>query len=355
MGNPGLLQELPDIAALLPEAGGDGEQAAAADRTLCGLDPMADLALNHRLAQGTLCGVVGGLDSLDVQEGPQRTCHLQELSAGAHGAGPRRSLAVLSAQLHHLLQRGLKGLSNRPAAVLQGGPVNRAVCVAMPVVKQLLLQAQQLGSELGAGARAFGDGGEIADQVRPAELPLLGRQMVVGREAIAHHNPAKAAPEQLDRGGCGAAQTLDEHRHCGRHHDPLPAPLAGGIVAVGVAGGGAGFIHVGHRLLTGKGQGLLHGPRQGCAQTLADLCNRSTAHLHPQQLIEQRLGLAETQRKDTAQQTHQGAEPRSVRTRFHISRQRCAGAGGAAGADQAMQPMLDHHWRDRRDVNHLMA
>lgn len=32
MGNPGLLQKLPDIAALLPA--GDGEQLAAADRTL---------------------------------------------------------------------------------------------------------------------------------------------------------------------------------------------------------------------------------------------------------------------------------------------------------------------------------
>ena len=179
--------------------------------------------------------------------------------------------------------------------------------------------------------------------------------MVVGREAIAHHNPAKGAAEQLDGGGCGSAQALDEHRHHCSDHDPLPAPLAGGIVAVSVAGGGAGFIDIGHRLLTGKGQGLLHGLRQGCTQALADLCKRPTADLHPQQLIEQRLGLAETQRKDAAQQTHQGAEPWSVRTRFHISRQRCAGAGGAAGADQAMQPMLDHHWRDRRDFNHLMA
>ena len=34
MGDPGLLQELPDIPALLPEGGGDGEQAAPADRTL---------------------------------------------------------------------------------------------------------------------------------------------------------------------------------------------------------------------------------------------------------------------------------------------------------------------------------
>ncbi|MFZ9753587.1 MAG: hypothetical protein ACO3B3_08545, partial [Cyanobium sp.] len=40
MGDPGLLQELPDIAALLPQAGDDGEQSAAADRTLTGLDAL---------------------------------------------------------------------------------------------------------------------------------------------------------------------------------------------------------------------------------------------------------------------------------------------------------------------------
>jgi len=53
MGNPSLLHELPDIPALLSEGGRDCQQAAAADRTLSGLDAMAvarqipDLALNH--------------------------------------------------------------------------------------------------------------------------------------------------------------------------------------------------------------------------------------------------------------------------------------------------------------------
>ena len=63
MGYPGLLHELPDIPALLSEAGGDREQAAAADCTLAGLDTMADLALNHRLAQGTLDSVVAAGNS----------------------------------------------------------------------------------------------------------------------------------------------------------------------------------------------------------------------------------------------------------------------------------------------------
>jgi hypothetical protein len=46
------------------------------------------------------------------------------------------------------------------------------------VRKQLLLQRQQLGSDFTTGAVAFGHGGQIADQVRPAELPLLQRQVV---------------------------------------------------------------------------------------------------------------------------------------------------------------------------------
>ena len=73
MGDPGLLEELPDIPPLLPEGCGDREQATPADRTLAGLASLTDLALNHRLAQGTLCGVVGGLDSLILQESPQPT------------------------------------------------------------------------------------------------------------------------------------------------------------------------------------------------------------------------------------------------------------------------------------------
>lgn len=197
MGNPGLLQELPDIAALLSEAGGDGAQSAAADCTLAGLNTMADFVLNHRLAQGTLSSVVGGLDSTGLQEGPEATCHLEQRLAGADRLGSRCSLAPPVAQLHHPLQQALKGLADRPGALSQGGPVDRSLLVAVPVAKQLPLQLQQLGSELSPGARPFGDGGEITDQVRSAQLTLLLEEVVVGREAIAHHDPAQAVAQQF--------------------------------------------------------------------------------------------------------------------------------------------------------------
>jgi len=214
MDNPGLLHELPDIAALLSEPAGDRGQSAAADRTLAGLDAMTDLALNHRLAQGThsyredfvYSGVVGGLDSTDLQKGQKAICQLQDLLSGANCFGLRRSLAPLVAQLHHLLQLSLKGLADRSAALSQAGPVDRSVLVAVPVIKQLWLQVQKFRAELGAGARAFSDGVEVADQVRPAQLALLGGQVVACREAIAHQNPAKGAAQQLDGGGYGSAR-----------------------------------------------------------------------------------------------------------------------------------------------------
>ena len=185
---------------------------------------MADLAVNDGLAQGTLDGVVGGLDSTGLQEGPQRTCHLQELLAGAHCAGPRRSLAALGAQHHHLLEGGFECLANRPAAVLQGGPVDRAVFVAVPEPKQLLLQAQQLCSELSAGARAFGDAGEVADQVRPTQLALLQGEMVVGREVIVHHNPVPGVNYLGGRVNPGSTATVLRSPLSGsrRISDPWP-------------------------------------------------------------------------------------------------------------------------------------
>jgi hypothetical protein len=51
MGDPGLFQKIPNIPALFLNGSGVREEAAEADRTLAGLVEMADLVLNHRLAQ----------------------------------------------------------------------------------------------------------------------------------------------------------------------------------------------------------------------------------------------------------------------------------------------------------------
>lgn len=78
MGDPGLLQKAPHIPALLSERGGDREQSAPADPTGSGLDAIADLAVNHGLAQCPLGGVVGRLDPWRLQERPERLATLHE-------------------------------------------------------------------------------------------------------------------------------------------------------------------------------------------------------------------------------------------------------------------------------------
>jgi hypothetical protein len=61
---------------------------------------------------------------------------LEDLPAGANRFGPRRSLAAWMAQLHQPLQRCLKGLADRPAGLLQVGPIDGSFLVAVPVGKR---------------------------------------------------------------------------------------------------------------------------------------------------------------------------------------------------------------------------
>jgi hypothetical protein len=51
---------------------------------------------------------------------------LQQLPAGAHRLGRRRSLTPLAAQIHCALQHDLKRLANRLAALLQLRPLDEA-------------------------------------------------------------------------------------------------------------------------------------------------------------------------------------------------------------------------------------
>ena len=88
MVDPGLLQKLPDIAVLSLQGGGDLEQPTAADGTAGALDAKADFALDDRLAQSLLGGVVIGFDFGVIQKDLQDFCALQQLKAGAHGLSP---------------------------------------------------------------------------------------------------------------------------------------------------------------------------------------------------------------------------------------------------------------------------
>jgi len=100
-----------------------------------GLVAMADLALNHRLAQGTLGGIVRGFDIFDLKEGPEAIGNWQQLMAGADRFCPLRSLTRPMAQLHHPLKYGHKCLADRPAGLLRcGGGAGHCIVIIIIAV-----------------------------------------------------------------------------------------------------------------------------------------------------------------------------------------------------------------------------
>jgi hypothetical protein len=66
MCEPGFLLKFPDIPSLFTQGGGDSERSGGADRILVWLHfpvvawECSDVALNHRIVQGTPSGVVSG-------------------------------------------------------------------------------------------------------------------------------------------------------------------------------------------------------------------------------------------------------------------------------------------------------
>jgi hypothetical protein len=69
---------------------------------------------------------------------------LHRLPARAHRQGPWRSLDPLTAQIDNPLQCGLELEADRSAAPLQLQPGDRAITPVVPLLKQPLLQCQQL-------------------------------------------------------------------------------------------------------------------------------------------------------------------------------------------------------------------
>jgi hypothetical protein len=172
---------------------------------------------------------------------------------------------------------------------------------------------------------------------QPGERASSGGALPMSRH---RHQPRARCPCPLNAGlapGASRLLTVWPVERTPPTADASPAappPLARGNGAVGVAGGGVGILHVGHRLQTCSRDRFRHRLPQGRAQAHADRCDRPTADLHPEQLIKQRPRRAKDQRNGTAQQTHQCTETWSVRSGFHARRQGGAGAGGTTGQGQ---------------------
>ena len=162
------MQAVPQVASLVAtgflRSEGPGNEFVAAARP----SRARDLALDHDAAQGAFGVVVGWLGPRVAQERPQRRLRLQQVGAGGRGT-PARGLVSDQGPLDAVLQRlELRGRFAGGAPAKQHIGRTQQICADAPGLAGL---ARLAGT--------FADAKKIVDQVRPAELALLGRD--VGR------------------------------------------------------------------------------------------------------------------------------------------------------------------------------
>jgi hypothetical protein len=113
---------------------------------------------------------------------------------------------------------------------LEPGPVAVAL-EPLPGLEQVVRDHEAGVSEVFLFAHAFAVGGEVAQEVGPAELPLDGFEVVVAAPAVRADDAGEALAEQrpgLERVPAGRDP---EHRGPAREHAPQGAAAAGGLPA----------------------------------------------------------------------------------------------------------------------------
>ena len=164
--------------AALQAAGDRGrEQALDGALALLGLAAQRELAVDGGSAQAALGVVVGRLDAGHAGKGPQRRPTLQEvLREGA--------VAAVAGALARRLLEQLPELCLERADVLGKAAAVSVPAALRPGGEQPCGDPKSGGAELLLGAESLAVGGEVARQMRPAELASLRVEVVVGPPAV---------------------------------------------------------------------------------------------------------------------------------------------------------------------------
>ena len=154
-----------------------GQQALGASLAAGGLAAETELARDDGAAESALSVVVGGLHPGVVGEGPQRGPELEQVAREAAGAPVARGAGGVAAK------ERLELAAQRADAALEFTAV-AGVLVDLPRPEQLRADAQPVLAEFVLGGEAVGVGGEVALQMRPADLAAAQREVRVGPPAI---------------------------------------------------------------------------------------------------------------------------------------------------------------------------
>ncbi len=167
----------------------------------------------HRTTQHTLRMIVRRLYALDKGERPQRLLPGQQLPTRSPC---RRAAAAQTAtqQRHHVRPNRVQYLTHEP------GPADRPITHLRPILEQHARQGQQVLADSSAGAATLAQGTEIADQVRPTQLPSAVGQDLVDLPTVADDNAMRwPRPTTLaSQPNCGG--------HAPRRRPPWPWPPA---------------------------------------------------------------------------------------------------------------------------------
>src|SRR5665648_312721 len=200
-------------APLQPAGDRGGEEPL--DRVLAafGLAAQGELAVDDRPAQAALRVVVGGLDPGHTREAPQRRPALQQV--------PREGAvaAVAGALSRRLLEQRSELCLERVDALAEARAVSVPAAL-LPGGEQSPRDLQARGAELLLGAESLAVGGEVAHQVRPAELASFHIEVVVGPPAVRAGDAGELLAEQ--RLGLAAVATLGDPEDRGAEGERPP-------------------------------------------------------------------------------------------------------------------------------------
>ena len=160
---------------------------------------IAGLAPEDGVTDSAFRAVVGRLDTVDANEGPERLGVLEDLRAGLGRLEVRTSRSLRE----QVLDPALDVSHVDP----EGGALERSITHAVPPVEHSADLLEQRGADHGGLMPALGDGLKVPLEVRPAELVHQHAPPVVGAVTIRHED-ARSLSHQRAR-GVGVAASVD--------------------------------------------------------------------------------------------------------------------------------------------------
>src|SRR5271166_4516847 len=211
MGEHRMIQELQRRALLQPQRLHDGQDALNKTATCVAMTAKCVLPPQYSRAQQTLHVIVGWLDTVLVEKGPQSWLEFKQVSAQRGGFRIAAARTFLQPTPHGLAERLQFALQYRAAS---------AAAKQMPFVKQNLHRPKpQFAIFLGRAA-AVHQFLEVPFQMGPTQLPQAGLQPAVYRPAITGNDALDVLAQQGSQAQGTAGGSNDKAGHCGRGRTP---------------------------------------------------------------------------------------------------------------------------------------